>query len=78
MNDYIVLDIDGKEYVETALIEKNGVTYSYLVNIKQADVFLIRKLVKDGDREYYERITDEDEYQLALMYLIKRQLHQED
>lgn len=78
MNDYNVYEVDGKEYAETALIEKNGTTYSYLVNIKEPEAFYIRKIVKDGDKEYYDRVSDEDEYELALMYLIKKQLHKED
>lgn len=64
--------LDGIEYVETDTIIEKGNTYSYLVNPNDTDDFLIRKInIRDGV-EYYDALDSETEYDLALMYFIKK------
>ena len=61
-------EIDGVLYDEVDLIEVNGNKYAYLVNENDEDDFVIRKVVN----EEYTALNDKTEYELALMYYLKK------
>lgn len=61
-------EIDGVVYDEVDLIEVNGNKYAYLVNENDEDDFVIRKVVN----EEYTALNDKTEYELALMYYLKK------
>lgn len=60
--------IDDKIYVEEDTITVNDKTYAYLVNDADEFDFCI-KLVEG---EEYTAIKDKDEFDLALMYFVKK------
>ena len=70
--EFQVVDIDGKEFIETDIIEKNGNSYAYLVNLEDDKGFMIRKLVSKNGKIYYSGLDDDNEFDLALMYFAKK------
>ncbi len=63
--------INGKEYIEADIIEKNGSKYVYLVNTQDSYDFMIRKLITRDGKDFYCGLDDEKEFDLALMYFTK-------
>lgn len=67
-----VVSLNGKNYMEVDKIEENGNTYVYLSNKDDEKDFCIRKLVAREDKVFYEGLKDNDEFDLALMYFVKK------
>ena len=65
-------NIDNKDYIEIDKIECNGNTYVYLSNVDDMKDFCIRKIVAREGKVFYEGLKDNDEFDLALMYFIKK------
>ena len=64
--------LNGINYVEVDTINEKEITYSYLVNPNDTDDFIIRKIINKEGKEYYDALDNETEYNLALMYFIKK------
>lgn len=64
--------LNGINYVEADTIKEKEITYSYLVNQNNTDDFIIRKIINKEGKEYYDALDNETEYNLALMYFIKK------
>lgn len=60
--------VDGKDYIEYDIIEIDGNKYAYLLNEEDNSDYMIRKLVEDN----YEVLKDENEFDLALTYFLKK------
>lgn len=67
-----VTDIDGKEYIELDTVEVKGSKYVYLVSTNDDKDFLINKIVLDNEKEYYESLESNEEFQIVLLNFIKK------
>lgn len=67
-----VTDIDGKEYIELDTVEVNNNKYIYLVSTNDDKDFLINKIVIDNEKEYYEGLESNEEFQIVLLNFIKK------
>ena len=61
MEDVVIYNINGKEYLLSDQISLKNNTYLYLGNIKNARDILLRKIVIDHGEEYVVRL-DSDEF----------------
>jgi hypothetical protein len=66
------VNIDGKVYLEIDKINVDKVTYAYLVNKDNKEDFCIRRLIFKNDKYFYEGLKDDAEFNLALMYFVKK------
>ena len=66
-----ITDIDGKEYIELDTIMINDNKYVYLVNKNDDKDFIINKIVVENEKEYYEGLSSNEEFQIALLTFIK-------
>ncbi len=64
--------IDNKTYMEIDKTTIKGDTYVYLVNSINQNDFTIRKLVANQGKIFYEGLKDKNEFQIALMYFVKK------
>ncbi len=64
--------INNKTYIEVDQVEIKGTTYVYLSNFLDDNDFLIRKLGVEDGKIYYERLKDDKEFELAMMYFTKK------
>lgn len=67
-----IININGKECIEIDKIECNNNTYVYFSNKIDDNDFFIRKMIATNGRIYYEGLKDNDEFDLVLMYFIKK------
>ena len=67
-----VTQINGKIYAEIVKEEINGIMYVYLANVEDDYDFCIRKIVSDGEKQYYEGLTSEEEFNNVLVTLSKK------
>lgn len=69
--------MEETNYEEVESIKVSDKEYVYLVNPNNPDDFIINKIsIKDGN-EYYVNLDDENEYNLALMYFMKKHIGKE-
>ena len=62
----------GKEYDEVDRIVNNGKTYAYLVNEKDEKDFMVRIVNEENGVEYYDPLSSDKEFELALMLYLKK------
>lgn len=67
-----VVNINGKKYIEVDKIDSNGNSYVYLSNKDDDSDFCIKKIVARDGKIFYEGLKDSDEFDLALMYFVKK------
>lgn len=67
-----VININGKKYMEVDKIDNNGNSYVYLSNKEDENDFCIKKIVAREGKIFYEGLKNEDEFDLAMMYFIKK------
>lgn len=72
MVDYDVVLIGDKKYIEIDRIDVDSNTFVYLVEIEVSNHFVIRKYVKIGDKEYFDGLENDKEYDIALSHFLKK------
>ena len=63
---------DGNNYVEIDTIKNNNITYAYLINENNEEDYMIKRVVLENDKIYYNPIKDDNEFQIALMLFSKK------
>ncbi len=64
-------------YEEIDVIEVNGIKYAYLSNPDNPNDFIINKIILKDNKEYYTGLDNGKEYDLALMYFMKKYVAKE-
>lgn len=64
--------MNDPNYEEIDVIEVNGTKYAYLSNPDNPNDFIINKIILKDNKEYYTGLDNENEYDLALMYFMKK------
>ena len=72
MVDYDVVLIGDKKYIEIDRIDVDSNTFVYLVEIEESNHFVIRKYVKISDKEYFDGLENDKEYDIALSHFLKK------
>lgn len=63
---------DGITYIIVDEIEINNNKYVYLTNENNEKDFCIRKSILENDEEIFIGLDDEDEFNKALLYFVKK------
>jgi len=72
MIDVEVTELDNKTYVEVDKYDIKDKTYVLLINQDDPKDFTIRKLTVEGETIFYTGLDSNEEFDLALMYFVKR------
>ena len=69
--EYITLE-NNQEYIILDMIKK----YAYLKNEKNEDDFCIRKIISEGDKQYFVKLDNDQEFQDALNLFYKKYINE--
>ena len=70
-SEYVCIEIDGVEYIVFKEFSIDEDTYYYLVSTENPTNVMFRKLLVEDGVDYMVRLDDEEEFDLAYLYLQK-------
>ncbi len=74
MIDVNCCTFNGKDYIEVERIENKDKVYAYLVNEKDEYDFMIRVVNKEDDKEFYDPLSSQTEFEKAMALFLKKNL----